>query len=131
MPAPVVEPSPPGVYYSLSDDLVRWSPRRLLFAAQPFDTWEPGDPAPINYPSAIDPQSESRTFGTTGRSFDVYFTRLNGAGRGGARLVRDLVRVRVELRDPGPPAAERRHAREGRPRPAAGGSACKRRRRDR
>jgi hypothetical protein len=89
--------SPPGVYYSLSDDLLRWTPRRLLFPAQVFETWSPGDPDPINYPSAIDHASESRTFGTTGRSFFVYFTLLHGAGRGDTRLDRDLVRVPVEI----------------------------------
>ena len=76
-----------GVYYSLSDDLVEWSERRLLAAAHPFylRVTDPERPHAILYPALLDPASDDRNFATTGRVNDLYFTvyhyRLNERGR--------------------------------------------------
>jgi hypothetical protein len=85
-----------GVYFSVSDDLVHWSPRKLLMEATPRQRFRCGGPKPIAYPSLLDPESGSRTFSITGRRSYLYFTRFNYAGCK-LGLDRDLVRVPVEL----------------------------------
>lgn len=85
-----------GVYYSLSDDLVHWSTRRLLFAAPTVHSYRCGGPAPIAYPSLVDPRSKSRTFTTVGGRPFLYYTRF--AYRDCRRTPdRDLMRVRVAI----------------------------------
>jgi hypothetical protein len=85
-----------GVWYSTSDDLVDWSPRRLLMRRERPSSFRCGDDPPILYPSLIDPASPGRSFETTGRHAFLYFTRFNVEA---CRLSfdRDLVRVPVEL----------------------------------
>jgi hypothetical protein len=85
-----------GVWYSVSDDLVDWSPRRLLMRRERPGTFRCGDEDPVLYPSLIDPASPSRSFETTGRHAFLYLTRFNVED---CRLSfdRDLVRVPVEL----------------------------------
>jgi hypothetical protein len=85
-----------GVYFSISDELVHWSPRKLLMRATPRQQFRCGRPKPIAYPSLLDPESRSRTFSTTGRRPYLYFTRFNYAGCK-LGLDRDLVRVPVEI----------------------------------
>jgi hypothetical protein len=85
-----------GVYFSVSDDLLHWGPRKLLMKATPVQKLRCGGPDPIAYPSLLDPQSRSRTFSTTGRRPYLYFTRFNYAGCK-LGLDRDLVRVPVEF----------------------------------
>jgi hypothetical protein len=85
-----------GVYFSLSDDLIHWSPRKLLMKGTPVQSLRCGGPKPIAYPSLLDPASPSRTFSTTGRRPFLYYTRFNYAGCE-LGLDRDLVRVPVEL----------------------------------
>jgi hypothetical protein len=76
-----------GVYYSLSDDLIEWSERRLLAAAHPeyMPVTDPSRPHAILYPSVLDSRSTDRNFGTTGTVNDLYFTvyhyRVNEQGR--------------------------------------------------
>jgi hypothetical protein len=85
-----------GVYFSLSSDLIHWSPRRLIMEATSVQTFRCGGSRPIGYPSVIDPTSDSRTFATTGRRPYVYYTRFNYEGCQ-RTLDRDLVRQRIEL----------------------------------
>jgi hypothetical protein len=85
-----------GVYFSLSSDLIHWSPRRLITEATSVHTFRCGSPNPIAYPSLIDPRSDSRTFATTGRRPYLYYTRFNYEGCQ-RTLDRDLVRQRIEL----------------------------------
>ncbi len=85
-----------GVGYSFSTDLVNWSPRKLLFAAELPWTYQPGDANVYLYPSLIDPNSTSRTFDTTGRTAYLYLTRFNTKS-GGMTLDRDLVRIPVKF----------------------------------
>jgi hypothetical protein len=85
-----------GVYYSLSDDLVHWTRRKLVMEAELTWTFHCGDKNPILYPSVIDPESPSRTFALTGRTAYLYFTRLNYHNcRQGQD--RDLIRVPLEF----------------------------------
>ena len=86
-----------GIYFSVSDDLVHWSSRRLITRTELNSTYRCGDRAPIAYPSLLDPKSRSRNFETTGRRPYLYFVRLNPQG---CRLLlnRDLVRRQVEFR---------------------------------
>jgi hypothetical protein len=85
-----------GVYFSLSSDLVHWTPRKLVMRATPKQRFRCGGPKPTGYPSLLDPASPSRTFSTTGRRPYLYFTLFNYAGCK-LGLDRDLVRVPVEL----------------------------------
>lgn len=85
-----------GIFYSLSEDLIRWKPRRPLLEAEVPWTFDCGDPDPINFPSVIDPLSESRNFETSSRRIYLYFTRIHmqGCRQTGER---DLVRVPIEF----------------------------------
>lgn len=67
-----------GYYYSLSDDLVHWTPRKLLFEL-------PGENAVGDkwtdtfyaYPSFMDPDSPSMNFQTSDGDAYLYVTRFN------------------------------------------------------
>jgi hypothetical protein len=85
-----------GIYYSVSDDLIRWSRRKLIREVELPWTFECGDSNPILYPSLIDHESPSRNFETTGRQPYMYFTRFHydNCVQG---LNRDLVRVRLQF----------------------------------
>lgn len=79
-----------GFYYSLSDDLIHWSPRKLLMEARPWWVTDlPGEA--LAYPSLLDPNDTSRNFEITGRQPYLYYTRFHSG------LDRDLVRVRIEF----------------------------------
>jgi hypothetical protein len=64
-----------GVYYSLSSDLLNWSPRRLLLESELVETYQCGDRDPLQYPSILDPESNSRNFETVGRRAYLYYTQ--------------------------------------------------------
>lgn len=85
-----------GFYYSTSDDLIHWEPRRLIREAVLTSSYRCGDPNPVGYPSLLDPESTSRNFETTGERPWLYFTRFHYEQ---CRNVpnRDLVRVRVRF----------------------------------
>jgi hypothetical protein len=86
-----------GIYFSTSDDLIKWTPRQLVFPAEFRHTYQCGDQNPIAYPSILDPASDSRNFETTGRRGYLYFTRLNYSD---CRLTpdRDLIRMPIEFK---------------------------------
>ena len=85
-----------GVYFSLSEDLIHWSPRRLLLAAPTLHTHRCGGPSPIAYPSIISPDSPSRTFTTSGRRSYLYFTRFHYENCQ-KTADRDLVRIPLKV----------------------------------
>jgi len=85
-----------GVYYSLSEDLVHWAPRRLLMAAPTLQAHRCGGRPPVAYPSLLSPDSASRSFATTGARPYLYFTVFH-LRRCRRTADRDLVRVRVEV----------------------------------
>jgi hypothetical protein len=85
-----------GIYYSTSDDLIDWTPRKLILRTESRQTYECGDPNPIAYPSVLDPASTSRNFESTGKRAYLYFTRSNYASCT-ETLDRDLVRVPIEF----------------------------------
>ena len=66
-----------GFFYSVSDDLVHWSRRKLIRKAELPYTFRCGDSTPVSYPSVLDPASSSRNFDTTGRTPYLYFTRFH------------------------------------------------------
>jgi hypothetical protein len=87
-----------GIYFSLSDDLIHWSPRKLILSSPTLHSYRCGGPSPIAYPSLIDPGSRSRTFGTTGAHPYLYYTQFHyRACRQTAN--RDLMRVRLDVSD--------------------------------
>ena len=85
-----------GIYYSVSDDLVNWSRRKLIREIEAVWTYECGDSNPILYPSVLDPESTSRNFETTGQRPYLYFTRFHYRNCV-QTLNRDLVRVRLSF----------------------------------
>ena len=85
-----------GFYFSLSDNLTTWSNRTLFYEA-PIWNWTCGDPDPLSYPTALDPASTDRNFGTTGSNFDLYFVRQHMADNCAGTLDRDLIRVPVRV----------------------------------
>ena len=85
-----------GVYFSLSSDLINWTPRKLVMETRSRHSFECGDADPIGYPSLLDPDSHSRTFETTGRDPYLYYTQFNYSDCT-QTLDRDLVRVPVEV----------------------------------
>jgi hypothetical protein len=85
-----------GFYYSTSDDLIDWTPRRLIREAELTTSFACGDPDPVGLPSLLDPDSPSRNFDQTGRRPWLYFTRFHYADCRNT-LNRDLVRVRVRF----------------------------------
>lgn len=85
-----------GIYYSLSDDLIHWTPRKLIRKVESRDTYRCGNPDPVSYPSILDPGSTSRNFETTGKQAYLYFTRHNYESCQ-ETPDRDLVRVPIEF----------------------------------
>ncbi|MES2593503.1 MAG: T9SS type A sorting domain-containing protein [Bacteroidota bacterium] len=74
-----------GFFYSLSDDLINWSSRRLIL--QTTATWAAGG---SNYPSIIDHADTSRNFEYAGQSCFLYYTKWNSG-----TYDRDLIRIPV------------------------------------
>ena len=84
-----------GFLYALSEDLISWTPPRVLKAAP---TPIPPCPSGTNvgreyYPSLIDHDAPGINFETTGRTPHLYYRRYNDQA-----LDRDLVRVPVVIR---------------------------------
>lgn len=65
-----------GIYFATSQDLVHWSPRRLVTRAVTTHNYRCGGPSPLAYPSVIDPASASRTFATSGATPYLYYTQF-------------------------------------------------------
>jgi hypothetical protein len=85
-----------GIFFSLSDDLIHWTPRRLIMETEVQWTFQCGDEHPIGFPSVLDPDSESRNFETTDNNFNLYFVQFNYSSCE-PTPDRDLVRVAIEL----------------------------------
>jgi len=84
-----------GFYYSTSQDLIDWSPRRLLISLPV----NPSVPDPANdtvhaYPALIDPDSTSLNFSTSDGQMYLYVSRFNF---GGNSLDRDLLRFPIDV----------------------------------
>ena len=85
-----------GFYYSLSDDLIHWSLRRLIMEAKL--PWTPDLPGEIlHYPSLIDPNDTSRNFEMTGRRPYLYYTRWHSSKPANQGHDRDLIRVPIQF----------------------------------
>jgi hypothetical protein len=86
-----------GIYYAVSDDLVHWSPRRLLLEATLASRFRCGIRTAVAYPSVIDHESRTRSFETVDGKAYLYFTRFNYESCE-QTFDRDLVRVPIEIR---------------------------------
>ncbi len=84
-----------GIDWTTSNDLVHWSPPRLLLEVPLLWRRDCKAAAAFAYPSLIDPDSRSRTFDSTDSALWLYLTQmpLNGDCRIGPR--RNLVRYPV------------------------------------
>lgn len=84
-----------GVYFALSDDLVTWTPRKLLVELQPSWHYQCGDLITVLYPSALDPASTDRNYSTTGQSFYIYMTESHHDPSCASTGDHDLIRLPV------------------------------------
>ncbi len=88
-----------GVFYSTSADLLNWSAPALLMHTIGLANWTCTDPAPIAYPSLLDPASHDRNFETVGSDATLFATLFNVADcRTG--MDRQLVRWTVHIVPP-------------------------------
>ncbi len=78
-----------GFFYSLSDDLIHWSFRKLI--KQMPVAWATATYPKVLYPSIIDQTDTSRNFTYSGRDTYIYYTKLN------SDTDRDLVRIKVRF----------------------------------
>jgi hypothetical protein len=62
-----------GFYFSVSDDLINWTDRKLIFAHTMPASYVCGGPLPRAYPSIIDHGSTDRNFATTDGTAYLYF----------------------------------------------------------
>lgn len=83
-----------GIFFSLSEDLIHWTPAQLILDKEAFSNSACRDATSIAYPSLIDPTSPSRNFETTGQQAYLYFTRFNRHDCGDTKD-RDLIRVPI------------------------------------
>ncbi len=77
-----------GFYYSLSDDLINWSTKRIIYQFNS-STWSAGG---NNYPSIIDHDDQTRNFERPDETVYLYFTKWNSG------LDRDLMRIPVTFK---------------------------------
>jgi hypothetical protein len=85
-----------GVFVATSADLVTWSePARILFVTGEA-AWHCGEPAPIAYPSILDPASTDFSFATVGARPVLFLTRFNAHGCD-LGPDRDLVRLDLAI----------------------------------
>ena len=99
--------SGPGFYFFTSDDLINWSPAKLLMKAELPWTYRCQDgPEQLRDPSLLDNDSTSRNFETIGQRPFLFFTRFNvqfnDDGSCYTSLDRDLIRIPVEFSIPPP-----------------------------
>ena len=104
--------SGPGFYHYTSDDLVNWSPAKLLMKGELPWTYSCQDgPEQLRDPSLLDNDSESPNFETIGQRPFLYFTRFNVGFNTPTNcftsLDRDLIRIPLEFsnQQPGGPVA--------------------------
>lgn len=83
-----------GVFYATSPDLITWSDPVKLMNGLGEGPYKCGDPAPIAYPSLIDPNSSDRNFMTVGTSADLFLTRFTVKDCK-TSMDRDLIRIPV------------------------------------
>lgn len=82
-----------GFFYSLSSDLIHWSPLRLIREANvPWWSCSASATLAATYPSFIDHNDATENFERPGQTSYLYYTRFNTQS-----LDRDLVRVPVTI----------------------------------
>ena len=86
-----------GFYFSLSDDLVNWSPRQLIFEIPSATSHVCGGPDTGSYPSIIDHDSTDPNFRVTDDTVYLYYTvtHYNAACQNTGD--NDLVRVPIQF----------------------------------
>jgi hypothetical protein len=84
-----------GFCFSLSDNLIDWSPRRLIMRANQGTSDEPGPL--LGFPSLLDPTDQSRNFEVTGKRPYLYYTEHRARTPKNEGYDRDLVRVQLEF----------------------------------
>ena len=82
-----------GFYFSLSDDLINWTPPRLIMEGSLW--WTANNVVDrVAYPSVLDPDDTSRNFENSDSEVYLYFTRWNA----GTIYDRDLIRIPIRFR---------------------------------
>jgi uncharacterized membrane protein len=81
-----------GFYYSLSEDLINWTVRKLILQGNVIINGQPGSDI-LAYPSVVDHADTSRNFEVTGQEVYLYYTLWHA----GTTYDRDLVRVQIRF----------------------------------
>lgn len=85
-----------GFFYSLSDDLINWTERKLLVEVKNYGDWMCGDPDVRSYPGLLDSNAPDRNLTITDGQAYMYYVvhrRPNCVWT----MHRDLVRVPIEF----------------------------------
>lgn len=88
-----------GIYFALSQDLLHWTPPRMLLEAPLMFKYRCEDASAYAYPALLDSASRSRNFESVGSSAWLYVTRFTIEDCKFAKA-RDLVRYRVRVSAP-------------------------------
>jgi phage tail protein X len=90
------EPQEQAIYVAASWDLISWSGRSKVMSIMTPGHQRCSGPAPLGYPSLLDPNSLSRNFSTVGDDAQLFLTRFNLRDCQ-VSLDRDLIRFPVKL----------------------------------
>ena len=80
-----------GFYFSTSDDLINWLPKKLLLLTEQRDPMDPTAPFSA-YPTFVDPDDPSVNFERPGQAPFFYYSRFNSRGTTDVDLMRRRVR---------------------------------------
>ena len=92
-----------GVFWTVSTDLVTWTPPRLLYRVPLLWRRDCEKPAAYAYPSLIDADSPSPSFDTVDDGFWLYLTRMPLEPDCSVSARRDLVRLPIAWDGSAPP----------------------------
>ena len=85
-----------GIYYATSANMIDWSSPAKLMNAAGEAAYQCGDPAPLAYPSLLDPLSKDRNFMLVKQSPVLFLTRFNVTGCK-TSMDRDLIRIPITI----------------------------------
>lgn len=85
------------IVYTLSKDLINWTPVKTLANVSTFASWKPGAAAPVWYVSMLDPTSKSRNFDTLETRPYLYYVRFRVDGNRLVNARRDVMRRALSI----------------------------------
>jgi hypothetical protein len=86
-----------GFYYSLSDDLIHWTYRQLLWEVEGLGTYVCGDQGPRLYPGITDHDSPDRNFWMVDQNAYLYYTQIVPQSDCLLGVERDMMRIPIRF----------------------------------